>query len=304
MALELELEDFDDVAVWPAAIESHFITLLHKESKKNSHPSKLDKKTWKAINDDMFSKFGKRYTVPKLKAKYNRLRRMHRAFSDLLAQAGVRWDPATNVVHATNGVWEAYLKKYPTAKRFRKKGCNHYDLLGEIFNNLTSTNQVRYASTHSQSGSEDEDKLQEPHTGAQTEAIVDIADTNESGTSEAAARRRTVSPPENARPTKQRRRSENSKLDNGQGAWTKDWNSRIETSLLRTDQFHKNNEMLPSGFDPYSVAECMDKLESIPDVENVSYFRAMERFLIPEWRQMFIKMSEPRRRKWLESLKN
>ncbi|GMN63339.1 hypothetical protein TIFTF001_032413 [Ficus carica] len=121
---------------------------------------------------------------------------------------------------------------------------------------------------------------------------------------ETAARRRAVSPPENARPTKQRRRSENSKLDNGQGAWTKDWNSRIETSLLRTDQFHKNNEMLPSGFDPYSVAECMDKLESIPDVENVSYFRAMERFLIPEWRQMFIKMSEARRRKWLESLKN
>lgn len=299
-----ELEDLDDVAVWPAAAEIHFITLLHKEFKKYSHSSKLDNKTWKAIDDDMFSKFGKRYTVPKLKAKYNRLRRMHRAFSDLLAQTGVSWDPVTNVVHAADGVWEAYLKKNPSAKRFRKKGYNHYDMLEEIFNNPTSTNQLRYASTHSQSGSEDEDELEEPQTGAHIEANAEIADTNESGTSEAAARRRAVSPLENARPAKQRRSSEHSKPDNGQRAWTKDWNSRNETSLLRNDQFHKNNEMLTSGFDPYSVAECMDKLESVPDVENVSYFRAMERFLIPEWRQMFIKMSEGRRRKWLESLKN
>ncbi|PON93790.1 Myb/SANT-like domain containing protein [Trema orientale] len=297
------LEEFDDVAIWPASVETYFITLLLKESKKGLHTATLDKKTWKAIDNDMFSRFGRRYAIPKLKSKFNRLRRMYRDFSDILAQTGAHYDPATNVLHVADDVWEAYLKKNPSAKRYRKKGCSHYNMLEEIFKNPTSTNRPHYASTHSQSNSEDEQQLDEPETGADDiEPDANIADTNESGTSATAARRQAICPLESVRPTKQRRRSENLQLDNTLGAWTNNLSSKIEANLGQSDQFQKNNE-ISSGFDPYSVVECMDKLESIPNVANISYFKAMERFLIPEWRQMFIKMSEGRRCMWLESLK-
>ena len=105
-----KLDDFDDVATWPAPVETYFINLLLKESHKGLHTSTLDQKTWKAIDNDMFSKFGRRYAIPKLKSKFNRLRKMYREFSNLLSQTGAHYDPATNVVHADADVWEAYLK--------------------------------------------------------------------------------------------------------------------------------------------------------------------------------------------------
>lgn len=199
------------------------------------------------------------------------------------------------------------MQKNPSAKRYRRKGCNHYNLLDKIFKNPSpaSKNRPHYASTHCQSDSEDEQQLDEPETEADdTELDANIADTNESGTSATAARRQGISPLRSFRPTKQPRSSENGRLDNTHGAWTNNLSPKIEATLGQTDRLHKNNEILSSGFDPYSVAECMDKLESIPNVANVSYFKAMERFLIPEWRQMFIKMSDARRCMWLESLKN
>ncbi|XP_062082796.1 L10-interacting MYB domain-containing protein-like [Humulus lupulus] len=301
-----KLEEFDDVAIWPPQVETFFITLLVKESKKGLHTSTLDRKTWKAIDTDMFSKFGRRYAIPKLKSKFNRLRKMHREFSNILSQTGAHYDPETNVIHVDDDVWEAYLKKHPAAKRYRRKGCAHYDMLDEIFKTLTSTNRPPpYAATHSQSNSEDEQRVDEPETGADDfEPNANIADTNESGTSATAVRHQAIRPLENVWPTKQPRSSEHLGVDNTHGAWTNNVSSKIEATLGQIDRFHKNSEILSSGFDPYSVTECMDKLESIPNVANASYFKAMERFLIPEWRQMFIKMSEGRRCMWLESLKN
>ena len=104
------IDDNDDIALWPLPIEHEFIHLLHEEAKKGLQTSTLDKKSWVAIDNVIFSKYGKRYTVPKLKSKYNRLRKLHREFAKLLEHTGMGWDPNTNTVHAPAEVWDAYLK--------------------------------------------------------------------------------------------------------------------------------------------------------------------------------------------------
>ncbi|PON53045.1 Myb/SANT-like domain containing protein, partial [Trema orientale] len=70
-------------------VESYFIDLLHEEAKKGFQTSTLDKKTWNAIDNAIFSRDGMRYTVPKLKSKYNRLRKNYCEFSELLSEIGM-----------------------------------------------------------------------------------------------------------------------------------------------------------------------------------------------------------------------
>ncbi|POO01854.1 hypothetical protein TorRG33x02_026310 [Trema orientale] len=72
------------------------------------------------------------------------------------------WDPETNTVTASEEVWDSYLKKYPTAKRYRKKGLPHYNILGIIFNNTTATGEMSYASTQLPPSANDE-RQQERH---------------------------------------------------------------------------------------------------------------------------------------------
>ncbi|KAF4381384.1 hypothetical protein G4B88_029739 [Cannabis sativa] len=299
------LEEYDDVSIWPPQVERYFIALLLKESKKSLHTSTLDRKTWKAIDNDLFSNFGRRYDLAKLKSKFNRLRKMHREFSSILSQTGAEYDPETNLIRADDDFWDAYLKRHPGAKRYQRKGCAHYKLLDQIFKTLSTTNRPPpYAATHSPSKSEDEQRVEEPETVADDfEPNANVADTNESGTSATVARCQAIHPLENVRPTKQYRTSEHLGADNIHGGWTNNVSSKIEVTLGPFDRVHRSSEM-SSDYDPYSVTECMDILESIPNVANASYLKAMDRFLIPEWRQMFVKMSEGRRCMWLESLKS
>ncbi|XP_074579722.1 mediator of RNA polymerase II transcription subunit 15a-like [Curcuma longa] len=54
--------------------------------------------------------------------------------------------------------------------------------------------------------------------------------------------------------------------------------------------------------DAYSIASCMDILNSIPDVSIKAYLAACDRFCDPAWRDMFVKMPDHRRLQWLELL--
>ncbi|PON87695.1 Myb/SANT-like domain containing protein [Trema orientale] len=138
----------DEHKLWLPENESFFIGLLYEEAKKGLQTTTLDRKTWQKVEEELFKKFAKRYKIDKLKSKFNRLRIAHREFSQLLQNTGMGWDPQTRTVTASEEVWESYLKVNPGAKKFRKKGLPHYDLLGVIFNNTTATGQMNYSSTH------------------------------------------------------------------------------------------------------------------------------------------------------------
>ncbi|OVA03342.1 Myb/SANT-like domain [Macleaya cordata] len=128
-------DDVDDVANWSPPIENYFIQLVHEEAKKGLQTSTLDKKTWGAIDNAIFTKFGKRYTIPKLKSKYNCLRKSHRDFAQLMAHT-------RGLVGIQRKTKFMQLTKNPSAKSFRKKGLENYEVLVEIFNSTTASGDM------------------------------------------------------------------------------------------------------------------------------------------------------------------
>ncbi|KAM6586918.1 hypothetical protein CsatA_009523 [Cannabis sativa] len=144
--------------------------------------------------------------MDKLKSKFNRLRKAHREFSHLLLHTGMGWEPKTCTVTATDEVWDAYLKKYPNAKRYRKKGLPHYDMLGEIFNNTTATGGMSYASTQPLPTSAEERQQERHFIGTRAHIDVDVgieSDGENFGEEEEVTgirRRATSAPPDAPRP--------------------------------------------------------------------------------------------------------
>ncbi|XP_030480013.2 L10-interacting MYB domain-containing protein-like [Cannabis sativa] len=169
-----EFRHIEDHASWLESIESYCIGLLYEEAKKKLQTTTLDKKRWLKIENCIFNKFGKRYKIDKLKSKFNRLRKAHQEYSHLLLHTGMRWEPKTCTVTATDEVWDAYLKKYPNAKRYRKKGLPHYDMLGEIFNNTTATGGMSYASTQPPPTSVEECQQERHFIGIGAHIDVDV----------------------------------------------------------------------------------------------------------------------------------
>ena len=51
-----------------------------------------------------------------------------------------------------------------------------------------------------------------------------------------------------------------------------------------------------------SITKCVAALEEIEDISNDIYVKALKEFKDPDWREMFIAMSNDRRRGWLCSL--
>ena len=74
--------------------------------------STFNKKVWTIISDELFAEAGKRFVIQKLKSKFNRLRKKHQEFSDLIEHTGFGWDPVANTVTASDEVWAEYIKVY------------------------------------------------------------------------------------------------------------------------------------------------------------------------------------------------
>ncbi|XP_062100697.1 L10-interacting MYB domain-containing protein-like [Humulus lupulus] len=281
--------DIDNHASWPEAIESHYIGLLYEEAKKGLQTTALDTKGWLKIENDIFNSFGKRYKTPQLKSKFNRLRKTHREFSHLLEQIGMGWDPQTNTVTASDEVWDTYLKKYPNAKRFRKKRLQHYEMLGEIFNNTTATGGAHV----------DIDLEFDGDNYGEEEEVTGVR------------RRATSAPPDAPKPKEKKNKGANSAFDQVMGELAKSISAKTETSLTRSETMRKYyesrekriSEETSNVTNSYNVEDCQSILDGIPDLDNKIYLKALHEFVAtPEWRGIFMRMNEERRRAYLDSL--
>ncbi|KAM1042108.1 hypothetical protein ACFX2I_031155 [Malus domestica] len=297
----------EDVASWPVTVEKHFIHLLHEERKKRLKGSTVDKNAWDAIEDELFNKFGKRYAREKLKAKYNRLRKIYREFAKLVAHTGMCWDPETDKVHASEEVWESYLKKNKFASRFRRKGCPQYQVLGEIFNHIPSNGQMHSGSIASLPNSDVERGLESEfpsfgaHYSPDTEGGIDTKNKGDEGNSKT-QKRRPLSPPGYCRTRKESRTSKAAKLGDGVEVCAVSPDAETESSLPKVE-YRKKNDFSSPFRELASIEDCMEVLESMEDLDDAAYVRACERFTSSDWRRMFMKMSDARKRMWLYSLK-
>ena len=75
-------------------------------------------------------------------------------------------------------------------------------------------------------------------------------------------------------------------------------NARTELAMAKAKQY----EMQDNTNDPYSIDACMELLDSMEDIPNEIYNKALEKFKDGDWRRMFIKMPMFRKKDWLASL--
>lgn len=71
------------------------------------------------------------------------------------------WDSHTNIVIGSEEVWTNAIAPNPKCKEFRKKGLDHYDLLGQLFNKSTATGFLQISSAQPAPNSDEEWELDE-----------------------------------------------------------------------------------------------------------------------------------------------
>ena len=101
-----ELNDDEEMKLWPPLIEKLFIELMVDEQEKgNMQNGVFYKRTWTKIHSELNVRAKRNFRFKQVKAKFNRLRQRHRIFSQLLQHSGLSWDAETNTVTASNEVW-------------------------------------------------------------------------------------------------------------------------------------------------------------------------------------------------------
>lgn len=58
----------------------------------------------------------------------------------------------------------------------------------------------------------------------------------------------------------------------------------------------KSAEATSSAKEKYSIEECMEVVEEMGDIEHNAFMKMMDKIITLEWRKIFLKMSEARRR--------
>ncbi|CAN6723639.1 unnamed protein product [Malus baccata var. baccata] len=268
--------DLDDKANWPKPSEDYFISLLYEETKKGLQTNTLEKNQWDAIDMKLFDKYGKRYTREKLKQKYNRLRKIHREFAKLVNHTGMGWDR-----------------------------CKHCSSIGRslIFNNTTATGQMQYASTNSPPNSNSERELEAgflttgAHIRKSTESGSKAFSEGHEGTS---TKRCALFPPSDL--SSKSKSSKSNKMDEAIAAWAKSLDAKTEATLENVKRKREKEVSSPLR-ELSTIEDCMEVLEGMEDVDDTAYLKALEKFTSSDWRRMFMKMSESRKKLWLNSLK-
>jgi hypothetical protein len=94
---------------WSCENERVFIGILYEYVKAGKlQCSTFTKDQWGKINQEMIEATKSNYGIERLNGKWNRLRIIHRLFSQLLGHTGVTWDPNTNKVNTAEEVWQHF----------------------------------------------------------------------------------------------------------------------------------------------------------------------------------------------------
>ncbi|XP_059650368.1 uncharacterized protein LOC132296157 [Cornus florida] len=111
---------------------------------------------WKNLEEGMLRLTKEKYTNVQLRNKFNGLRDRYKAYTKFLSITDSSWDLVIGQVTLTDAQWEEIEKQVRYAKRFRKKGCKHYNLLSNLFGDTYATGNRAHSSNRSPCISGDE----------------------------------------------------------------------------------------------------------------------------------------------------
>ncbi|KAL6336235.1 hypothetical protein AAG906_011117 [Vitis piasezkii] len=279
-----EIIDVEDAGTWRGNIEKIFIDIMVNEvNKGNMDSGTFSTNTWRRI----------------------------------LLEVNTSWiwlGCETNTRHTLEETWQNYIRAHPNAKRFRSKGCPNYNLLGLIFNPSTATGALHYSSTQDPPNTDDEDEMDDnlEHGGVHVDVDTEIPDDPPQpemagGVTTRSGKRVTDSLLER----RGKKESRLSQMGDALKAWVEASKARTETSrartealLARVDRYKSgtSSEATSGGTTDFSITRCMAALQTIELLDNDKYLKAVEKFTMPEWREIFMNMPDERKMAWLDRL--
>ncbi|KAL3745929.1 hypothetical protein ACJRO7_014948 [Eucalyptus globulus] len=292
------------MAKWTEPLTNELVSLLVTEvTKGNRTTSTFNKTGWNNIHAEFNRWMGLHFSIIQLKNRVNKLKKQYSSFKKLLSQSGFGWDNINNKVAVEDqSVWESHIKNNSEWAKFRNDGFPQYPDLCIVFGDTYATGDyvvgnaeevVGYAKEVVVSSKRD-DNGGDNGDGGSGYVVGDPEEFDEQRIDEEAFIPDTTTT-SNLKKHKQDR-TPNSKRRR---------KTIQEMIKIRTAQSTSGSVTsdAPSTVDPYSTAAVVVVLNSMPDLEQNIYNKAMNQSCLnATWREAFITMLPKRRRGFLESL--
>jgi len=98
-------------ARWTTSLTKILATLMVEQVHKgNKHNNLFNKKAWKYICDEFYSKTGLKWDKEQLKNRYSVLRRQYTIVKSILDQSDFSWDESTGSITANDEIWAEYIQ--------------------------------------------------------------------------------------------------------------------------------------------------------------------------------------------------
>ncbi|RWW76387.1 hypothetical protein BHE74_00015527 [Ensete ventricosum] len=289
-----------NVSVWPDEIEERFIYIMEAEVNKGNRTSTtFSKPAWRAIEETLNGQTKRNYTYTQLRNKFNQLRTRQKDFANLIKETGVRWNPVTGSVSATDEVWERLYKVYKSAKRFRKKGCPLFNKLCVIYGDTTASDFCQHISNNNPLDTDDREEID----GISLEASFNEQSGGTGVLSAVPIRSQSFNPSSSRR----------GKRNSFSTLQTSSLTSPGENSKKKSDITEKKMTVTPSPSKSTSesgstlkklIVESMQALNALEGIDGVAYSKAVERFHEDYmWMELFLQMTEDRKKDWVLNIK-
>ena len=190
----------------------------------------------------------------------------------------------------------------PSVKPYRKKGLEHYEILGYIFNTTTATGQLSFSSSQVPLPSDEDREVEDNfiNSGVHVNVDAEVGDDDDDNVDQTDI--------SNKKKGKRPRRSIGSSSHRCKNKWESmdnyfDTAKEVMQARLEKVRVKSSSESSAKSCEQFSITECMEALESLGNIDGDTFNKFMER-VVPcvEWRKAFLAMSEERKRQWLGGL--
>lgn len=180
-----------------------------------------------------------------------------------------------------------------------------YSLLAVVFSSSTASGVFRNASSSAPQTSEEEQFIEKEYlSGGEFGGSEVGAETS----TKADGKGKHVSDVElEYLPGNRRMKKKNSGSDKYNAfmeAWSQSMNARKERDLAKAERYKsQSNNATSSASEKYTIEDCMDVLNNLPEISTTSYNKALQYFVSVDWRKFFLNMTKDRKLAWLHDLK-
>jgi hypothetical protein len=189
----------------------------------------------------------------------------------------------------------------PKAKEFKKKGCDHYDKLGTLFNKTTATRLLAFASTEDPTNTEEERELDEQYRYGGIHVNMDAGSDDEA-----------VQVPPNMGKVKHPTHEEKGKEKKPKkGDKISDMTFAIREFIEVSRQRFERRVARTSGscvgeskrkIERFSLNKAVEALSVYKDMLRTAYLKVMKAPYKKENRVAFLVMPEDRKIEWMDSI--